>query len=141
MITALDSSVLWAILRKESSSRFWLETLISAASQGPLIICPIAFAELAPSTPSATQLIGFLSRLAISYEPITEASAHLAGSIFKQYRDGGGPRQHLVPDFLIAAHAQCQADRLASADRGYLRKWFPQLVVLSPPDISPAPKA
>ena len=131
MITALASSVLWAILRKGSSSRFWLETIISAASEGPLIISPIAFAELAPSTPSAPQLIGFLARLAIRYEPITEASAHLAGSIFKQYRESGGPRQHLVPDFLIASHAQCQAHRLASADRGYLRKWFPHLVVLS----------
>ncbi|MGK0188260.1 MAG: hypothetical protein ACI9R3_004052 [Verrucomicrobiales bacterium] len=33
--------------------------------------------------------------------------------------------EHLVPDFIIAAHAQIQADRLAAIDRGYLREGFP----------------
>ena len=28
---------------------------------------------------------------------------------------------------LIAAHARTQADRLAAIDRGYLRRWFPDL--------------
>jgi hypothetical protein len=43
------------------------------------------------------------------------------------------PRQHLVSDFLIAAHALSQAHRLAAVDRGYLRVWFPQLILLQPP--------
>jgi predicted nucleic acid-binding protein len=140
MITALDSSVLWSIIRRESTAKLWLETLIASAAEGPLIISPIAFAELSPSTPDAPQLVEFLARLSISYEPISTASAHLAGSIFKQYRQAGGPRQHLVPDFLIAAHALCQADRLASTDRGYLRKWFPDLVVLTASDIPSPPE-
>jgi uncharacterized protein with PIN domain len=47
MITAVDSSVLWAIIKQESGHESWLEALSKAASEGPLIICPIAFAELA----------------------------------------------------------------------------------------------
>ena len=132
MITALDSSVLWAIIKKESGSEQWLQALILAASDGPLIISPIAFAELAPSTSDAPALGVFLGRLAISYAPIDPAAAHLAGLTFKRYRLAGGPRQHLVPDFLIAAHAQVQANRLAAIDRGYLRNWFPDLQLLAP---------
>ena len=133
MTTALDSSVLWAIIRQEPGHEHWLQVLMQAASEGPLLISPIAFAELAPSTTDETGLLAFLALLAIAYDPITPAAAHLAGRTFKHYRKAGGPRQHLVPDFLIAAHAQTQAHRLAAIDRGYLGKWFPKLQLLTPP--------
>lgn len=129
MITALDSSVLWAIIKKEPGHAEWLEVLLRAASEGPLIISPVAFAELSPSTADAASLGSFLEELSIAYDPISPAAAHLAGLTFKRYRQAGGPRQHLVPDFLIAAHAETQANRLAAIDRGYLRKWFPRLVL------------
>jgi predicted nucleic acid-binding protein len=132
MTTALDSSVLWAIIKREAGHDRWLASLTRAASEGPLIISPVAFAELAPSTPNDTELMAFLTRLAITYSPISPAAAHLAGLTFKRYRQAGGPRQHLVPDFLIAAHAQTQAGRLATIDRGYLRKWFTALPLLVP---------
>ena len=115
MTTALDSSVLWAIIKQEPGHDDWLQSLMHAASEGPLIISPVAFAELAPSTADEATLTEFLARLA-----------------FKRYRPSGGPRQHLVPDFLIAAHAPTQAHRLAAIDRGYLRQWFPALRLLEP---------
>jgi len=47
-----------------------------------------------------------------------------------RYRRSGGPREHLIPDFLIAAHAMVHADRLAATDRGYLSRWFNDLKLL-----------
>ena len=131
MITALDSSVVWAIIKKESGHESWIQALIRAAGEGPLLISPVAFAELSPSTPSVDSLMEFLGQLAISYDPISPEAAYLAGQTFKNYRKAGGPREHLVPDFLIAAHAQIQANRLAVVDRGYLRTWFPELELLA----------
>jgi predicted nucleic acid-binding protein len=192
MVTALDSSVLWAIIRKEPGHEKWLKALLDAASKVPLIISPIAFAELArishtfrreaqrepcsgkegadfcgglcentlptakiksdaanawlpraaadkcetfglaPSTTDEASLTAFLGQLSIAYSPIAPAAVHLAGLIFKHYRQAGGPRQYLVPDFVIAAHAQTQANRIAVIDRGYLRKGFPHLTLLTP---------
>lgn len=132
MITAIDSSVLWAIINDEPGAERWLETLLKAASDGSLVICPVTFSELAPSTGSASLLLANLENLSIAYDSISTESAHLAGSVFKEYRNAGGPRQHLIPDFLIAAHARIQADRLAAIDRGYLRIWFSDLTLLQP---------
>jgi hypothetical protein len=48
------------------------------------------------------------SSSAMSWPPTSLEAARLAGGIFKTYRRQGGPREHLVPDFLIGAHAQRQ---------------------------------
>lgn len=132
MRTALDSSVLLLLSRKQPGWEDWRERLHTAAIEGPLLICPIAFAEFSIAYPSAEAALADLDLLHIIYDPIPPAAAHLAGQIFLRYRRNGGPRQNLIPDFLIAAHASIQADRLAAIDRGYLRSYFPSLPLLRP---------
>jgi hypothetical protein len=74
----------------------------------------------------------WMTELEIAFDPLQAVSAFAAGQIFRQYRDHGGPRTHLIPDFLIGAHASHQADALAAADRGYLRTYFSRLNRLTP---------
>ena len=73
-----------------------------------------------------------LDALGIGIVPSGMKAWFLAGQLFRQYRANGGPREHLIPDFLIGAHAQVQAQRLAARDRGYLRRYFPNLVLVQP---------
>jgi predicted nucleic acid-binding protein len=130
--TAIDSSVLWCIQKQEPGYERWEQILEHAASVGQLCICPVTFAEISPGRSSADEVLAVLSLLAISYEEILPEAAHLAGSIFLNYRQQGGPRTQMVPDFLIAAHAQVQCTHLAAIDRGYLRRYFPKLELLQP---------
>lgn len=133
MRTALDSSVLIQLYRKQAGWEAWRDCLQAAANEGELIISPVAFAEYSIAYPSLESARSDLERLNIHYEPIDPASAYLAGQVFLRYRRKGGPRQHLIPDFLIAAHACVQANRLAALDRGYFRAYFPALVLLAGP--------
>ncbi|MEI6537029.1 MAG: type II toxin-antitoxin system VapC family toxin [Verrucomicrobiaceae bacterium] len=132
MRTAIDTSVLLAIREKEPGHELWEELLCAAAGAGHLCICPVVFAELSPGSGSDTRLRAQLEPLAISYDNFSPSSAHLAGCIHWRYRREGGPREHLIPDFLVAAHAQVQCDLLAAIDRGYLRRYFPRLKILRP---------
>ena len=132
MRTALDSSVLILLYRKQVGWESWRDRLQTAASEGELIVSPVAFAEYSIAYPNVESARTDLERLHIFYEPIKPAAAYLAGQIFLRYRREGGPRQHLIPDFLIAAHASVQAQRLAAIDRGYLRVYFPSLALLTP---------
>lgn len=132
MRTALDSSVLILLFRKQPGWETWRDCLSAAANEGELVISPIAFSEYSIAYPSMESARHDLERLHIRYDRIDPAAAYLAGQIFLTYRREGGPRPHLIPDFLIAAHASKQADRLATMDRGYLRAYFPNLPLLAP---------
>jgi predicted nucleic acid-binding protein len=132
MRTALDSSVLIQLYRKQPGWEAWRERIAKAATEGELIISSVAFAEYSAAYPSVASVQADLDRLQVIYDPINPEAAYLAGQVFLRYRREGGSRTHLLPDFLIAAHASVQADRLAAIDRGYLRTYFPSLPILAP---------
>ncbi len=131
-ITAIDTSVLLLIQKRQAGWADWKRTLNAASREGPLVVCPVVFAEFSPGYSSWNDALHDLDLLQITYETISPEAAWLAGHVFLQYRKEGGPRCTLIPDFLIAAHASVQADRLAALDRGYVRRYFPALRLLVP---------
>ncbi len=132
MRTAVDSSVLLCILQRQPGWEQWRAILSRAAEEGILVLCPVVFAECSIGFANAEEARAQFDSLCIAYDAFTPESAYLAGRTFLRYRREGGPRQHLIPDFLVAAHARVQADRLAAIDRGYLRAYFPTLVLVTP---------
>ena len=133
MSTAIDSSVLWSIFKGEDDAKRWVEVLVAARKSSALVICDIVFAEIAPLFRSVAALTATLESLGVEYDPIEPETAFLAGEIFKRYRREGG-RTHLIPDFLVGAHASKQAACLVARDRGYLRRYFPHLRLTAPED-------
>jgi len=132
MSTAVDSSVLFSLFNKEPGWQKWDELLRDSLSSGSLLVCPVVFAEVSMGFPSEEVCLHALQSLGIDYSGFTPQSAWLAGRVFLRYRKEGGPRGYLIPDFMIAAHAATQANRLAAIDRGYLRRYFAELEVLVP---------
>jgi len=130
--TAIDTSALIAVAKGEATARAWVDLLIRARSEGDLVICDVVAAEFFAALMNNVKFRRTLRDLAIAFSPTSIATAQLAGRMFKRYREQGGPREHLVPDFLIGAHALEQADRIAALDRGYLRRYFARLEVIRP---------
>ncbi len=132
MTIAVDTSVLAAIYKGETGSDAWLEFLEGQRGTVQLVACEVVVAEFSAFFPQPEEVAVFLNDLAISYDALSPEAAIMAGSLFRAYRLQGGPRQHMIPDFLIGAHASVQASRLAALDRGFLRRYFPRLNLVSP---------
>lgn len=132
MATAVDTSVLLDVLLNDP--RFAAASagaLRTSAGEGSVVICEVVIAEILPVLPAGS-LAEFLADWNISFVPSTLASASLAGEMFLRYLGRGGKRGRVVPDFLIAAHAEIHAGRLLARDRGYYRDYFSQLTIIEP---------
>lgn len=132
MNTAVDTSVLIAIAKGESGADAWVQLLAGQSARGDLIICEVVAAEFFALVHDEEIFSAVLQRLGIQFSPANLQAAQMAGRLFRRYRDEGGPREYLIPDFLIAAHALARGSHLAAIDRGYLRRYFPRLKILTP---------
>jgi predicted nucleic acid-binding protein len=133
MITAVDTNVLIDVLgadpRFGQGSR---SALRASLNDGVVIACDAVWAEVIAAfrDPGATGAA--LLRLPVAYSDVGQSAATRAGVAWRAYRQRGGPRERLITDFLVGAHALEHADRLLTRDRGFHRALFDGLTILDP---------
>ena len=134
MITAVDSSVVLDVLTDSPGHRqASLEALEKACRAGSVVVCPVVWAEVRAAFDDVETMAEALEAASITFDTFDRASSDLAGALWKEYRRQGGTRRRLISDFLVAAHAQVQADGLLTRDRGFSRRYFQDLEVIDPP--------
>ncbi len=133
MITAIDTNILLDILLpNEDFFGASVHALESSASEGSLVICDLVYAELCIHFNTQGECDRFLRHNEIRVEALSSEAHFLASRVWRVYRKQGGQRARILADFLIGAHAQQQASRLLSRDRGFYRKLFPKLSLIDP---------
>lgn len=155
MTTAVDTNILIDLLFPSSTHRESSRLRLSQASwAGGLIIGEVVFAELAGYFGDEERLRVFLNSVGVQTEPSSSAALVSAGLAWLEYTrrrrlavvcpDCGAqqdvrcsscgrelrPRQHLVADLMIGAHALHHADRLLTRDRGFYATYFPDLTLM-----------
>lgn len=157
MKAAVDSNILFDLLIGEPPARrAAAQVLSSAATAGPVVLCPVVHSELAAGFEDQQTLEHFLADLGLEFEGFTHGAVWEAGRAWRIYtrrrerrfrcpRCGSVTsikcphcgttvvwRQHMIADFLIGAHAVTQTDLLITRDIGYYRTYFPELKLLTP---------
>ncbi len=128
MITALDTNVLIDLFRDDAEhheqSRNWIR---SAFDAGAILVCDVVYAELVPLFRSRSTLNQALQGMGATPAPLSSNAAYEAGVRWARYRAAGGPRERIITDFLIGAHALQAADTFLTRDRGFFSSYFPEL--------------
>ena len=133
MITAIDTNILLDILLpNENFYEVSARALEEAAGEGSLVVSDIVYAELCIHFETQRESDNFLESNEIRVQALSREAHFLASRAWRTYRQHGGTRSRILADFLIGAHAQKQATRLLSRDRGFYRKLFPSLDLNDP---------
>lgn len=132
MKTAVDSSVLFDIVKGAPGAAAAQAALENALAQGSLCVCAVVVAELGRYFASEQDLLDFLADCQIDHDPMSLDSALQAARIMRSYARNKGPRERVAPDFLIGAHALRQTDGLLTCDAGFFRNYFAELNVMAP---------
>lgn len=130
--TVVDSSVLLDVFTEDSEWLTWSQAeLTNAASRGALIVNIVVVAEIAPRFSRIEDLrSAFPSMLIVEEIPV--AAAFLAGHAHAGYRRADGPREAILPDFLIGAHAAITDRALLTRDPRRVATYLPGVRLICP---------
>ena len=133
MITAVDSSILFDCFlpdpRYGPASKRALE---GAYQEGSLILSEVVYAELGAFFEGIENLEETLLAVSLRLVPSSKKTLFEAGQYWKRYRRERRDRKRVLADFCVASHALHHADRLLTRDRGFYRRFFKNLKVISP---------
>jgi|SRR5262252_5445713 len=134
MKTALDSNILSSLWSAEKSAPHVKKQLVEARAQGNIVICATVYVELAAHpliTPGLVDRLLAEADIGVEFqmdEPVWRKAAEaFAAYAQRRRRSGGSSTKRLLADFLIAAHALLQADRLFTLDPARYERDFPSL--------------
>ena len=132
MKSAVDSSVLFDVVKGAPGAAAAQKALETALAHGSLCVCAVVVAELGRYFADEQDLRDFLAACQIDHDPLSMDAALEAARIMRSYARNKEPRERAAPDFLIGAHAIKQADALLTTDAGFFRHYFAGLNVIAP---------
>lgn len=132
-MTLIDSNVLLDVFGRDPNWWQWsLAQLQDAARRGPLYINDIIYAETSIRFPEASIFDAALEKIDVTLVPVPRPVPFLAGKVFAKYRNAGGQRDGILPDFFIGAHAEIERLPLLTRDTRRYRSYFPNVTLIAP---------
>ena len=128
----VDTNVLLDIYRADAIWMPWSLQHLQQAKPGQLALNMVVYAELAGHPAEPANLDEFLEMLGIQMLELSRPAARLAGLAFRSYRQRGGTKTGVLPDFFIGAHAQTEAYQLLTRDAGRYKAYFPKIKLICP---------
>jgi hypothetical protein len=129
----VDSNVILDVATGDPQWSTWSsEQLVDALNRGPALINAIVYGEIAFACDRIEDVDELLPTHLYDLRPIPREAAFLAARAHADYRERGGQRNMILPDFLIGAHALVERRPLLTRDQRRYRQAYPGLKLITP---------
>jgi hypothetical protein len=129
----VDSNVILDVATADPQWSAWSSRqLVEALNSGPALINTVVYGEIAFACDRIEDVDDLLPAHLYDYRPIPREAAFLAARAHAAYRERGGERSMILPDFLIGAHALVERCPLLTRDQRRYRQAFPGLKLITP---------
>ena len=133
MATLVDTNVLIDIAARDPAWLKWSRSQVEQAfKRGSVIINQIIFSEFSMRYETIDEVESLLPEDEFRREGLPWEAAFAASRAFGLYRRQGGPREKVLPDFFIGAHAAIRGYSILTRDTTRYRAYFPDLEIIAP---------
>lgn len=129
----VDTNVLLDVATDDPEWGAWsLAELERAARRDALAINAVIYADFSVGYERIEETEAVLSLSGIDLAPLPREALFLAGKAFQRYRQRGGSKTGVLPDFFIGAHAAVSGVALLTRDERRYRDYFPGVRLICP---------
>ena len=129
----VDTNVFVDVIHLDPVWLDWsLRELSRARQEAALVTNYVVYAELHTHNTAGPHIDAFLDKLGVQVQELTRPAAQLAATAFRNYRQRGGTKTGVLPDFFIGAHAVTQGHKLLTRDAGRYKTYFPKIKLICP---------
>jgi hypothetical protein len=136
MVVLVDTNIILDLLTEDPFWSSWSAEVLLRHQSDELVINPAIFAELAYGFDSVEQVEFVIRDLQLLYQEIPRGGLFKAAQAFRSYKNSGGNKHFVLPDFFIGGHAAASQLPIITRDTGRYRSYFPNVELISP-DPSP----
>jgi hypothetical protein len=128
----VDTNVFVDVIHQDPIWLDWSLRELSKAKSQQIVTNFVVYAELHTHNTAGPHIDAFLQKLGVQVLDLTRPAAQLAAIAFRSYRQRGGTKTGVLPDFFIGAHVQAEGYRLLTRDAGRYTSYFPKIKLICP---------
>jgi predicted nucleic acid-binding protein len=128
----VDTNIFVDVIHLDPIWLDWSLRELSKAKNQQIMTNFVVYAELHTHNTAGPHIDEFLQKLGVQVLDLTRPAAQLAANAFRSYRQRGGIKTGVLPDFFIGAHAVVENCQLLTRDAGRYRSYFPDIDLICP---------
>jgi predicted nucleic acid-binding protein len=128
----VDTNIILDVITDDPRWAGWSLAQLEEREAGGLVVNPAIYAELCYGFASAGEVDELLKQFGLRLQETPRLGLFKAARAYARYRQRGGRRTHVLPDFFVGGHAEATGLHLLTRDAARYRTYFPGVPLISP---------